>query len=62
MSTDKIDPTKKDPEISSAANLTKTTSKGDVELNEEELKQVSGGITIPLSDVSITSHSHGSGT
>jgi len=43
MSTDKIDPSKKDTTISSADDLTKTTNKGDVELNEEELKRVSGG-------------------
>jgi bacteriocin-like protein len=43
MSTDKIDPSKKDANISSADDLTKTTKKGDVELNEEELKRVSGG-------------------
>lgn len=38
------DPTKKDPKISSADDLTKTTKKGDVELTEEELKRVSGGV------------------
>jgi hypothetical protein len=38
MSTDKIDPSKKDATISSADDLTKTTNKGDVELSEEELK------------------------
>jgi hypothetical protein len=43
MSTDKIDPSKKDATISSADDLTKTTKKGDVELNEEELKRVTGG-------------------
>ena len=40
MSTDKIDPSNKDPKISSADDLTKTTNKGDVELSEEELKRV----------------------
>jgi hypothetical protein len=44
MSNDKIDPNKKDPKISSADDLTKTRKKGDVELDEEELKRVSGGI------------------
>ncbi len=34
MSSDKADPTKKDPKISSADDLAKTTKKGDVELNE----------------------------
>jgi hypothetical protein len=43
MSTDKIDPSKKDATISSADDLTKTTNKGDVELSEEELKRVLGG-------------------
>jgi hypothetical protein len=43
MSTDKADPSKKDPKISSADDLTKTTKKGDVELSEEELKRVAGG-------------------
>jgi bacteriocin-like protein len=44
MSTDKIDPSKKDATISSTDDLVKTTNKGDVELSEEELKRVSGGI------------------
>jgi len=43
MSTDKIDPSKKDTTISSADDLTKTTNKGDVELTEGELKRVIGG-------------------
>jgi len=43
MTTDKIDPSKKDPKISSADDLTKTTKKGEVELDEEELKRVLGG-------------------
>jgi bacteriocin-like protein len=41
MSTDKIDPKKEDAKISSADDLVKS---GDVELSEEELKRVSGGI------------------
>jgi len=44
MSTDKADPSNKNPKISSADDLTKTSEKGDVELTEEELKRVSGGI------------------
>ena len=43
MSTDKVDPSKKDTTISSADDLVKTTKSGDVELSEEELKRVSGG-------------------
>jgi hypothetical protein len=43
MSTDKSDPSKKDPQISSTDDLTKTTKSGDVELGEEELKRVSAG-------------------
>lgn len=43
MSNDKTDPSSKDPKISSADDLTKTTNKGDVELSEEELKRVSAG-------------------
>ena len=43
MSTDKIDPSNKDPKISSADDLVKTTKSGDVELSEEQLKRVSGG-------------------
>jgi transcription elongation GreA/GreB family factor len=46
MSTDKIDPSKKDATISSADELVKTTQSGDVELSEEELKRVTGGTTI----------------
>ena len=42
MSTDKADPSKKDPQISSTDDL-KTKKKGDAELSEEELKRVSGG-------------------
>ncbi len=45
MSNDTVDPSKKDPKISSADDLAKTTNKGDVELTEEELKRVSGGTT-----------------
>jgi hypothetical protein len=44
MSTDNIDPSKKDATISSTDDLTKTTNKADVELSEEELKRVSGGV------------------
>ena len=52
MNNDKVDPSKKDPQISSADDLTKTTNKGDVELTEEELKRVSGGATfIKIGDV-----------
>ena len=43
MGDDKIDPSKKDPKISSADDLTKTSKKSDVELSEEELKRVTGG-------------------
>ena len=49
MSTDKIDPSSKDPKISSADDLAKTTNKGDVELSEEELKRVTGGGTTAVS-------------
>ncbi len=35
---------KKDAKITSADDLAKTTKSGDVELSEEELKRVSGGI------------------
>jgi len=64
MSTDKIDPSKKDATISSADDLVKTTNSGDVELTEEELKRVTGGATgkppieylkIKLEEVIITS-------
>ena len=48
MSTDKIDPSKKDTTISSADDLVKTTKSGDVELNEEELKRTTGGGTNKL--------------
>jgi hypothetical protein len=56
MSTDKIDLTKKDSEISSADDLTKS-----VELNEQELKRVSGGLKIELNDALVSSSSHSSG-
>jgi bacteriocin-like protein len=46
MSTDKIDPSKKDEKISSADDLVKTSKKGDVELTEDELAKVSGGLTV----------------
>jgi hypothetical protein len=52
MSTDKIDPSKKDTTISPADDLVKTTKSGDVELSEEELKRVSGGAgSIKLGDI-----------
>jgi hypothetical protein len=38
-----VQPNKKDTKISSADDLTKTSKTGDVELDEEELKRVSGG-------------------
>jgi hypothetical protein len=43
MSTNKIDPSKKDATISSADDPTKTTNKGDAQLSEEELTRVTGG-------------------
>jgi hypothetical protein len=43
MSTDKIDPSKKDATISSADELVKSSA---VELSEEEFKRVSGGLKI----------------
>jgi hypothetical protein len=39
----KVDPKKKDTKISSPDDLTKTNKTGDIELDEEELKRVSGG-------------------
>jgi len=42
MTTDKIDPSKRDTTISFADDLTKTTNKS-AELSEEELKRASGG-------------------
>jgi hypothetical protein len=65
MTTDKIDPSNKDPKISSADDLTKTTKKGDVELSEEELKRVTGGtkgkepveyLKVKLNDILITGY------
>jgi hypothetical protein len=53
MSTDKIDPSSKDPKISSADDLTKTTNKGNVELSEEELKRVAGGVTLAFAKVNV---------
>ena len=54
MSNDKIDPSSKDPKISSADDLAKTTNKGDVELSEEKLKRVSGGsISLNFSKIKI---------
>ena len=38
-----VKPKKKDTKISSADDLTKTSKSGDIELDEEGLKQVSGG-------------------
>jgi len=64
MSTDKIDPSKKDTTISPNEDLVKTKS-GDVELSEEELKRVSGGLTVQLTDTLITQvpqSGHGGGT
>ena len=55
MSNDTVDPSKKDPQISSADDLTKTTKKGDAELSEEELKRISGGTPIS-GDVTSTGH------
>jgi hypothetical protein len=43
MSTDKVDPSKKDSQLSSADDLAKTSKKSDVELTEEELKRATGG-------------------
>jgi hypothetical protein len=44
MSTDKIDPSKKDATISSSADdLVQATKSGDVELTEEQLNRVAGG-------------------
>jgi hypothetical protein len=49
MSSDKSDPkskaepSKKGTKISPADDLTKTRKSGDIELDEEELKRVSGG-------------------
>jgi hypothetical protein len=51
MSTDKADPSKKDATISSADDLT-NTSKGDVELSEEELKRVTGGKLVAVKTIS----------
>jgi hypothetical protein len=50
MSTDKIDPSNKDPKVSSADELTKTTNKSDVELSEEELKRIAGGVFQKVAD------------
>jgi bacteriocin-like protein len=56
MSTDNIDPSKKDTTISSADDLVKT-NKADVELSEEELKRVSGGLKDPTITVRNTGKS-----
>jgi len=61
MSDDKVDPSKKDPQISSADDLVKPTKKGDVELSEEELKRVSGGaiyMKFPGTDGEVTTQGH----
>jgi type VI protein secretion system component Hcp len=55
MSTDKIDPSKKDATISSADDLVKTAKSGDVELSEEELKRVTGG-KASNSDINFVKH------
>jgi hypothetical protein len=50
----KVEPKKKDTKISSADDLTKTSKSGDVELDEEELKRVTGGATdmfVKLGDI-----------
>jgi len=52
MSTDNIDPSKKDTTISSADDLVKT-NKADVELSEEELKRVSGGVALAFAKVNV---------
>jgi bacteriocin-like protein len=46
MSTDKIDPNKKSTEVPPKDSKT--------ELTEEELKHVSGGATVQLTDVQVT--------
>jgi hypothetical protein len=40
---DKADPKRKKAKISPADDLVKTSKSGDIELDEEELKRVSGG-------------------
>jgi len=40
------DPSNKDPKISSADDLVKTTNSSDVELSEEELSLVTGGKSV----------------
>jgi bacteriocin-like protein len=42
----KVDPKKKDMKVSSADDLTKTSKGGDIELDEEELKRVTGGLVL----------------
>jgi hypothetical protein len=39
----KAEPSKKGAKISPADDLTKTSKSGDIELDEEELRRVSGG-------------------
>ncbi len=43
----KVEPKRKDTKISSADDLIKTSKSGDIELDEEELKRVSGGALGP---------------
>ena len=42
----KVEPNKKETKISPADELIKTSKTGDVELDEGELKRVSGGVNI----------------
>jgi hypothetical protein len=49
----KMEPKKKDTKISSADDLTKTSKSGEIELDEEELKRVSGGYTPQKADGSL---------
>jgi hypothetical protein len=55
MSTDNIDPSNKDATISSTDDVTKTTNKSDMELSEEQLKRVSGGLKFELTNVLVSS-------
>jgi hypothetical protein len=49
----KVEPKKKDTKISSADDMIKTSKKGDIELDEEELKRVSGGAGIAFAKVEV---------
>ena len=49
---DKVHPNSKETKISSADDLTKTSKSGDVELDEEELKRVTGGGGIKIKGAS----------